>query len=228
MKTERTFAEVLNRVEQELIRMKEETVHIRLFYENGNMEGAYQAAMKLEEQSEKLTLLTRAMPVYTGNPNAFVDIDKIIAECIPVDIGFTVEGWFSVRLPMLLPKKESGSASYIRSFLYPVIQDFFCGKEPVRYRDCVLIYRHVYDEERPERRKRDHDNIEVNMVTDIIALYVMPDDEPDVCSHYYCSAAGDGERTEVYVVPKQDFPAWIVIEKVMPKEGVKLYEERSK
>lgn len=228
MKTQRTFPDVLNKIEQELIKMKEETVHIRLFYENGNMEAAYKGAMKLEELSEKLTLLTRALPVYTGNPGAFADIDRTIAESIPVEIGFTIENWFSVRLPMLLPRKEAGSAGYVRSFLYPVMQDFFIGKDPVRYRDCVLIYRHVYDAKRPERRKRDHDNIEINMVTDIVALYVMPDDEPDVCSHYYCSAEGEEERTEVYVVPKKDFPAWIVIEKVMPKEGVKLYEERSK
>lgn len=228
MKTARTFADVLSRVEQELIRMKEETVYIRLFYERGNMEGAYEAAMKLEESSEKLTLLTRTLPVYTGNQRAFADIDRVLAESIPMEIGFTIENWFSVRIPLLLPKKESGSANYIRSFLYPAMQDFFKEKDSIRYQDCVLIYRHVYDEQRPERRMRDHDNIEVNMVTDIVALYVMQDDEPDVCSHYYCSAKGDKERTEVYVVPKKDFPVWIVTEKAMPREGVKLYEKRSK
>lgn len=95
---------------------------------------------------------------------------------------------------------------------------------PVRYRDCVLIYRHVYSRDRPERRYRDHDNIEVNMVSDIVALYVMPDDSPKVCAHYYCSVSGMDERTEVYVVPKKDFPLWLVTERAMPDEGVRLYE----
>lgn len=74
-------------------------------------------------------------------------------------------------------------------------------------------------------KKRDHDNIEINMVSDIVALYVMPDDGPDVCSHFYCSAKGTDERTEVYVVPKSDFTAWLDTEKTMPDKGVKLYEQ---
>ena len=103
---------------------------------------------------------------------------------------------------------------------------FFRGKDPVRYNKCVLIYRHVYSRDRPERQWRDHDNIEINLVTDIVALYVMPDDGPKVCCHYYCSAAGSEERTEVYVVSREDFHAWLETEKTMPEEGVTLYENR--
>ncbi len=100
------------------------------------------------------------------------------------------------------------------------------NQTPVRYNNCVLIYRHVYDAARPERQRRDHDNIEINMVSDIVAMYVMPDDGPSICSHYYCSAAGTEDRTEVYVVPRESFPIWLVTEKAMPSEGVKLYAER--
>ena len=100
---------------------------------------------------------------------------------------------------------------------------FFSGKEPKKYEDAVLIYRHVYIEEYPERQKRDHDNIEVNMVSDIIALYVLRDDGPEICSHFYCSAMGDKERTEVYVVPQNEFSRWLEREKEMSKGGVELY-----
>ena len=103
---------------------------------------------------------------------------------------------------------------------------FFEKQLPVRYRDGILIYRHVYDKARPERKKRDHDNIEINMVSDIVAMYVMTDDGPSVCSHYYCSAEGSEDRTEVYVVPKWDFPIWLVKETGIPDEGVLLYEKR--
>ena len=180
---------------------------------------------------ERAQLLTRALPAYTGNPVAAQEVEQLIVQNIPVDIGFTMEGWFCVRIPLLLPKKSEGSASYVRSFLYPAMQEFFQDKPPVRYGDCVLIYRHVYDERRPERQRRDHDNIEVNMVSDIVALYAMEDDAPDTCRHYYCSAAGSAERTEVYVVPAAEFPHWLVTEKVIPDEGVMLYEngpERAK
>ena len=96
-----------------------------------------------------------------------------IKDCIPVEIGFTEERWFCLRIPALLPKKAGGSADYIRSFLYPAMRAFFEKRPPVRYQDCVLIYRHVYDRARPERKMRDHDNIEINMVSDIVAMYVI-------------------------------------------------------
>ena len=122
------------------------------------------------------------------------------------------------------PQKQSGSTEYIRGYLAPVMSRYFTGKPRVRYKDCVMIFRHVYDRQRPERLKRDHDNIEVNKVADIVAMYVLPDDKPKICSHYYCSAAASEDRTEVYVVPKHDFPMWFVEEKAMPDKGVTLYE----
>lgn len=226
MKAASAFLQVLDKTEAKIKRMRKELAAARAFYEAGNVTQAYSAALRLEEASERAVLLTRALPVYTGFPCAAMDADDVIAMCIPVEIGFTAEGWFALRIPALLPKKQTGSTDYIRSFLYPAMREFFTGKEPVRFTDCVLIYRHVYDRSRPERKKRDHDNIEVNMVSDIVALYVMPDDSPEVCAHYYCSAEGSEERTEVYVVPRTDFPMWLVTEKAMPEAGVTLYENR--
>jgi len=210
---------VLDKAETKFKKMQEQSRMTRQLYEVGNIAQAYEMAMKLEETSERMVLLTRVLPASTGAPHAAMDTANLMALCIPVEIGFTVEGWFGLRIPALLPKKDTGSADYIRSFLYPAMRDFFMGKEPVRFTDCVLAYRHVYDRSRPERRLRDHDNIEINMVSDIVAMYVMPDDGPKICSHYYCSAEGNEERTEVYVVPREQFPLWLATEKAMPDKG---------
>ena len=226
MKTDDSFLRVLGQVERGLRKMRDQAEATRWFYENGNRQAAYERSMTLEELSERTVLLTRALPVYSGLPMAPAAVEDMLSLCITVEIGFTVENWFCIRIPALLPKKGSGSADYIRSFLYPAMRDFFMNRGSVRYNDCVLIYRHVYDTARPERQRRDHDNIEINMVSDIVAMYVMPDDGPAVCSHYYCSASGSEDRTEVYVVPREAFPIWLVTEKAMPQEGVTLYEER--
>lgn len=171
---------------------------------------AYEQTLRLEETAERLVLLTRALPAYTGSGMAKGDVENAMKRCIPVDMGLTAEGWFRLCIPALLPKKGGGSADYIRSFLYPAMQKYFQKKEPVRFTDCVLVYRHVYDRERPERRMKDHDNIETNMVSDIVAMYVMPDDAPSVCSHYECSVMGEDDHTEVYVVPRMEFPKWLL------------------
>lgn len=224
MAGESSFIKVLDKVELAKRSMEAQMAYVRRFYQDADLQAAYEAALQLEEISEKLVLFTRRLPAYTGSPVAEAAVENCMAESIPVEIGFTAEGWFALRIPALLPKKASGSADYVRSFLYPAMRRFFQAQPPVRYRDCVLVYRHVYGRDRPERRYRDHDNIEINMVSDIVALYVMPDDSPKVCSHYYCSVSGADDRTEVYVVPKEDFPLWLVTERAASDKGVKLYE----
>lgn len=194
--------------------------------EMGNIQGAYDAAFTFAEASEKLTLLARVLPAYTGHPQALNSMDELVLQTLPIQIGFTLQGWFVLRIPALLPKKAKGSASYIRSSLHPAMRRFFAKKQPVNYPDCVLVFRHVYNRDRPERLYRDHDNIELNMVTDIIALYVLTDDSALRCNHYYCSATGDVDRTEVYVVPWAEFGDWLQKERMIPDEGVTLYENR--
>lgn len=220
MRTSRqtSFLSALSSAEGLENRLRELMASVRWFYENGKMDEAFVWSLKLAETAERLLLVVRTLPACTGSPQAKTAIEKIIRDCVPVEIGFTEERWFCVRIPALLPKKDTGSADYIRSFLYPALREFFRNRAPVRYTDCVLIYRHVYDRIRPERKRRDHDNIEINMVSDIIALYVMPDDGPSVCSHYYCSAESCADQTEIYVVPRKEFPEWLA--KKQPGEGV--------
>ena len=226
MKTRSTFQKALDKIDAKIQELHEQAFSVRRSYQDGNIKQAYESALRLEEVSERTVLLTRALPAYTGNPKARLETENLIKLSIPIEIGFTKEGWFSLRIPALLPKKDAGSADYIRSSLYLAMREFFLDSQPVRYNDCVLIYRHIYARDRPERKKRDHDNIEVNMVSDIVAMYVLPDDGPSVCSHYYCSTQGQSDRTEVYVVPQCEFAGWLENEKQMPEQGVKLYEKR--
>ena len=226
MEEKHPFLKTIVQVEERIKKMQGQLAASRWFFENGNREEAYRRALLLEDTSERCMLLTRLLPTNTGNPKALDEVTKITQAVFPVDMGFTIEGWFCLRIPALLPRKERGSTAYLRDRLYPAMQEFFGDKPMVRYRNCVLVYRHIYSSDRPERRKRDHDNIEVNFVSDAVALYVMPDDGPEICRHYYCSTEGLSDRTEVYVVPTGDFPTWLSQEPSIPPEGIKLYETR--
>lgn len=218
------FSTALGKLESAVKKLDVAVANTRHMYVLGAAELAYAAALRCAAAAEQATLLARALPAYTGSPFASMDVETITAANVPVEIGFTAEGWFGVQLPLLLPKKERGSAEYVRSILLPALRTFFADRPPVRFEDCVLIYRHVYAKDRPERQRRDHDNIEINMVSDCIALYAMTDDAPGLCSHYYCSTSATVERTEVYVVPQREFAAWLEAEKAMPDEGVKLHD----
>lgn len=226
MQKSNQFVKVLNKLDARLQHAKSQSEDLRMFYEIGELEYAFDKALDMEETVEQAVFLSRMLPAYTGSPNAKQEVDKRIKSFVPIEIGYTEEGWFSIKIPLLLPKKAKGSADYIRAILYPAMREFFMSRPPVRFDDCVLIYRHVYDRQRPERKKRDHDNIEINMVSDIVAMYAMPDDGPDICSHYYCSRESSVERTEVYVVPKDDFIRFIQVESTMPDKGVVLNENK--
>ena len=193
-------------------------------YADKRMEEALSKSVTAARISESVALKTRALPAYTGHPQAEVMVQKALEEAVPIEMGFTEEGWFCLRMPILLPRKEKSSRSYLRGFLYPAFERFTYGKSKIRYRNGVLIFRHVYDKNRPEREYRDHDNIELNTVVDAIAMYFLVDDTPLECRHYYCSAAGDEERTEVYIVPRADFESWLSMEKESEKLRKKLYE----
>ena len=220
----RQFAQALDRIGEILGNMTRRIQTIRQLDEGGKHQACQVQLLRLEESSERLTLLTRALPCYTGARSAPEDVAQIVSDVVPVETGFTEEGWFCLRIATLLPKKEAGSVSYLRGVLYPAMRQFFNGKKTVRYSSAVMIFRHVYNRERPERLMRDHDNIEVNFVADTVALYTLPDDSPKYCSHFYCSASADKERTEVYVVPRSDFPDWLAKETTIPDTGVLLYE----
>ena len=144
MEIPNSFARTLAKLEGRVKKLNMALHNTRHLYELGDQEMTYAVAMRLADTAEQVTLLARALPACTGNPIAAQELQDVMAINVPVEMGFTKEGWFSVRLPLLLPKKEHASADYIRSILYPAMQKFFQSRPPVRYQDCTLIYRHVY------------------------------------------------------------------------------------
>ena len=79
-------------------------------------------------------------------------IEAAVSESFPAEVGFTAEGRFCLRLPLLLPKKGDGSPAYIGDSLYTAMKRFRRDKPPVCYPHNVIAFRHVYDRKRPERQ----------------------------------------------------------------------------
>ena len=123
MGTGNTFSGTLAKLESQVRKLNMALNNTRYMYDIGNMELTFEVALRLADVSERTTLLARALPAYTGNPRAAREMDIVMERNIPVEIGFSVEGWFCVRMPLLLPKKPAGSASYVRAFLYPALRD---------------------------------------------------------------------------------------------------------
>lgn len=225
---EQTYFQIqLDRAIKEAEKLLKQLNAVKTDYAEKRIEEVLTKSVTAAKISEGVALKTRALPAHTGHPQADAMVQNVIEEAVPVEMGFTEEGWFLLRMPILLPRKEKSSRSYLRGFLYPALEKFSRGKEKIRYRNCVLIFRHVYDRNRPEREYRDHDNIELNTVVDAIAMFFLVDDTPLECRHYYCSASGEKEMTEVYIVPREEFESWLAMEKCPEKLRKKLYENLS-
>lgn len=222
--TQSDFGRALSGAERRMERAAMELARTRRLLEREDMAGAFGSAFAFSAEVEKLALLARVLPAYTGHPKAAELTEQMLLDTVPIEMGYAKRGWFLLKIPALLPKKGTGSPIYIQQYLYPALRRYFDGKPPALYRSCVLAYRHVYQHDRPERAYRDHDNIEVNMVTDIVTLYLMPDDAPRRCAHYYCSAAGEVDCTEVYVVPASRFPEWLAAAQADDLKEEMLYE----
>jgi len=165
--------------EKQIHRASKALEKVDLLLESGNLQGALDCAFDFSSAVEKLLWTAREMPACTGHPLARKKIKQSEKDHLPVRIGFTPEGWFGLIIPALLPKKYKGTPVIFEYPLYYAMEEFFRHKLPrKRYKDCVIIFRHIYQRDRPERRYRDHDNIEVKTVIDIVAYYVMYDDGP--------------------------------------------------
>ena len=162
------FGRALSGAERRLERAAVELARTRRLLEREDMAGAFGSAFAFSAEVEKLALLARVLPAYTGHPKAAELTEQMLLDTVPIEMGYARRGWFLLKIPALLPKKGTGSPIYIQQYLYPALCRYFDGKPPARYRSCVLAYRHVYQRGRPERAYRDHDNIEVNMVTALV------------------------------------------------------------
>lgn len=101
-------------------------------YANMRIEEALAKSVTAAKISEAVALKTRALPAHTGHPQADAMVQNVIEEAVPVEMGFTEEGWFFLRMPILLPRKEKSSRSYLRGFLYPALERFTYEKPKIR------------------------------------------------------------------------------------------------
>ena len=214
------FIDTCDTLEKHYAELKVMMEQARQLNQLGMHDSANAVMNDMAELGAKITLLTRELPTLTGNPEASAAVEAAVAATCPVEIGFTEDGWFLLKMQPLARNKEYANKEYIRGILYPAMERFWKDKDPARCGKSTMIFRHVYDRERPEERFRDYGTPEGKAVADIVAMYVLTDDSPFHCSHFHCSTPGTKPRTEVYVVPQEDFSRWLKKLETMPDESL--------
>ncbi len=186
----------------------EEAFHLTL--------GAYETICKLFKVGAHICTIS-------GDPSAEMEVEVIVEQELPVQMGYAENGWFVLRMPKLSPRKNSGDNDHLRRILNPAFKRFFNSRQETQlFEKCWIIYRHVYDSSSSDSGRYDIDNFERNFVTDTIAMYVMVDDAAKYCRHICYSVPGTEDRTEVYVIPFEDIFKWLRLEDTISEEGLKI------
>lgn len=162
----------------------------------------------IQEGFEKLCNAARLLPESYA-PEPLPEVTEAIREAHGISYHFDREKCiFEARIPALLPKKETGSARWIRATVQSTLREFV-GQEAIEplEGEYVIVYEHLYSEER--RRMRDHDNIELNVVMDSIALFLLIDDNAQYLDHFYTGRFAEKDETIVTLVPKHLFGEFI-------------------
>ncbi len=177
---------------------------------NGNDEEAHQRSLSFWEDACKFFNLGSSIPLISGDPAMELEVDRIVEKELHIEMGYTTEGWFLLKMPSLNPRKDKGNNNHLRRMLIPAFKKYFNGRSETQLFDkCWVIYRHVYDQNYDASARYDIDNYERNYVTDVIAMYVLVDDSAKHCNHILMSVPGSFPHTEVYVIPYEDLFIWL-------------------
>ena len=89
MKIPNSFVQTLAKLESQVKKLNVLLSNTKFMYENGNIELAYEIAMRMADVAERTVLLARALPAYTGNPLAGSEIQKNMNDTNPIKKGLT-------------------------------------------------------------------------------------------------------------------------------------------
>ncbi len=180
---------------------------IDLCLKNDNFENAFSEILELQKKTEQIANKGRSLPLVYANPKIQKKIETniIINQNLKLKIDISND-FVEMQLPFLLNKKESGSPAFIKNTLYAGLNNAF-ENAPDNFKkfdeEMVIVFEHCYVNN--YLSYRDHDNIDINMIIDILCSFFLKDDSPKKLSHlYFSSFDSDINKTKVYLVKKMD------------------------
>lgn len=179
----------------------------------------------LINSSDCLVHNVRQMPLEMGveciNGKNIRDLtEELIVESSGVKVDYIKDNWLGLRLPAIPPKRDNNYSDYLFLPLNFALKKFFQDRLFINKGKMILIYRFVYSNTVPQKMYLDYDNLEVKMITDVIVSHTTKTDHPTKLNNYYCFAQGEETHTEVFLLPNEDFPAWLEWEKSISKDGI--------
>lgn len=217
------FDHALDRALRKARCLVEDILFVRELHREDKDERAYGFTLATVETAEELALKVRELAMSQRIPDSEPEIQRMIDAVYKVELGFTKDGYFCMRFPRLIPGMNGRSMLYLRKNLAPRIEEFWNYRGSLNKDKHIIIFRHVYPYCHPGWERHVPADGEVDFVLGLVLKNVCHAYYASDFKHYHCCGYGE-DRTEVYVVPTEDFPEWLEQEPDIPLEGWKLYE----
>lgn len=119
------------------------------------------------------------------------------------------EGMYEIVLPGLMPKRKSTRGTeYLIDPLMAALDKYVQEHGVVRFPHSTVCFIMVYDRTLPERRIRDYDNLELKVVLDAVAAFLMDSDGGLLCDAYHSTELGETDCTRMFVMDSRCYPRW--------------------
>ena len=174
---------------------------------------------KIVGQSEKLTQQIRSIPIEYGQNDAYNILKEHLSgaddSSCRIDFFQLEKNAIKIVLPELAPRRFNPrkhdehfleNLDYIRSSYMEQFKKFFNEKR-IFYRGRVVIqYKNYF--ESPDRII-DDDNFNYKLLTDMIAEYILHDDNPKCCMKVFDYGIAKFNHTEIMIFPITEWTRYI-------------------
>ena len=204
--TKKAIQKKLIECNEELDKIARILQEVREMDQTNNYKGYRETALEIARNAERFTCKIRGLvsdTIYYNKREFMLGLSE--------NQGITInqeESWLKIVMPLLLPKKKmSQSCAFVIEPLNFALKHFVEETKIPRISRCVVCFRNIYADE--GKVIKDHDNIETKRILDILDIYLMVDDSGRLCSNFYRSEKGDIERTEIFIIPNDEFEKWL-------------------
>jgi len=132
------------------------------------------------------------------------------AQALGIEVTRHDNGIVEIIFPCLMPHRTKGDNGFITTPLRKVLEKFTNEtSEFFMFNQCDICITHIYNR-KTRRQIRDHDNIEMKAIVDIVSAYLLRDDSGLFCNNHTYSEFGDEDKTRIEIMDCAIFPTWVL------------------
>ena len=185
-----------------------------------NSKGVYSDIAEIARNTELLSKGLRdvLLDLYGALQTGGVQPAQQLFPALPDVKVYEEDGCIVIKMAAMLPFPLKGSVFYLHEKLDMALERFYEEHSPPRpyfSERCAVVFIHHYGGKWGDLRYlRDYDNVERRCVTNVLASHLLWGDSPKCMVGMDVLAPGEGNYTEIRIMPMKQFRAFVMSEDI--------------